>query len=288
MKNILSLSIVTVVVIIIIWVFTKSWLIPNYTWMEILCSKNNINTNIEQKTFTDKVNTVEDDNSGTNIKEKALVDTSNLPIDNNTGAKIKEESFTQNYDFYKNEYKEPVIYLYPKQKQEIRVELNFKGEVFARYPEYNIKNWRSVISDANSNIIDTKDNKQYSYLFWEWISSQKIIYDTSKWFVVKWSDVREFLQNILPELWLLPKEYNEFIVYRYPKMMNNKYNWIYFAGKEYTDNAKLDIIPKPDSILRVFMVTKPLDYPIKIQEQKFDKFERKGFSVVERWWTEIK
>jgi hypothetical protein len=65
------------------------------------------------------------------------------------------------------------------------------------------------------------------------------------------------------------------VVYRYPKLVNNKYNWIYFAGSEYTDNAKLDITPKPDSILRVFIVTKAIDNPIKADEQKFDKFERK-------------
>ncbi len=56
---------------------------------------------------------------------------------------------------------------------------------------------------------------------------------------------------------------------------------ISFSWKQYTDLAQLEITPNYDSILRVFMVTKPLDKPIKIEPQTFDKFERKWFTVVE-------
>lgn len=58
-------------------------------------------------------------------------------------------------------------------------------------------------------------------------------------------------------------------------MQKNPYNLIHFAGKEYTESAKLSIIPKPNSILRVFMVYKPLQEKIDIPEQKIEKFERK-------------
>ena len=87
---------------------------------------------------------------------------------------------------------------------------------------------------------------------------------------------------------LTPKEYNEFIVYWFPKMQGNAYNLIHFAGKEYTDNALLTITPKPDSMLRVFMVFKPLEKPVEIKEQKLEHFERKGFSVIEWGGSEIK
>jgi hypothetical protein len=87
---------------------------------------------------------------------------------------------------------------------------------------------------------------------------------------------------------MTPKEYNEFIVYWYPKMMNNKYNLIHFATDKYTDSAPLNITPKPDSMLRVFMVMKALDEKIKIKPQTFKKFERKGFAVVEWGGSEIK
>ena len=74
---------------------------------------------------------------------------------------------------------------------------------------------------------------------------------------------------------MTPREYNEFIVYWYPKMMNNKYNLIHFATDKYTETAPLEITPKPDSMLRVFMVMKPLEEKIEIEAQNFEKFERK-------------
>ncbi len=70
-------------------------------------------------------------------------------------------------------------------------------------------------------------------------------------------------------------------------MQNNKYNLIYFAQEDYTNIAPLTIKPKPDSILRVFMVFKNLDKKIKIEQQKLKPFERNGFSVIEWGGTEI-
>jgi hypothetical protein len=80
---------------------------------------------------------------------------------------------------------------------------------------------------------------------------------------------------------LTPREYNEFIVYWMPMMEKNRYNLVSFQGASYTDNAELHITPPPDSLLRVFMVFKPLTYPIEIPPQKLVPFERKGFTVVE-------
>ena len=64
-------------------------------------------------------------------------------------------------------------------------------------------------------------------------------------------------------------------------MQENPYNLISFQGDVYTDSAKLDITPTPDSILRVFMTYKPLDKPVEVPEQFFQPFDRTGFTVVE-------
>ena len=68
-------------------------------------------------------------------------------------------------------------------------------------------------------------------------------------------------------------------------MMDNKYNLIYFAWDDYAKRAPLEITPTPDSILRVFIVIKPIEEYIQIEEQKLDKFNRKWFSVIEWWGT---
>lgn len=105
--------------------------------------------------------------------------------------------------------------------------------------------------------------------------------------MVAGKDTMNFLQETLAKLGLTPKEYNEFIVYWLPKMQNNKYNLITFAGKEYTDSAKLEIIPQPDALLRVFMAFKPLTNEIKIKAPEIRPFVRKGFTVVEWGGTEL-
>lgn len=177
----------------------------------------------------------------------------------------------------------PVIYLYPEQKQEIKVELEVEWKLIADYPRYDeeIKGWE-VIAYPDSTIIE--DEKEYSYLFWE-AEFENNDWDLNKWFIVEWKNAREFLQEKLSYIWLTPKEYNEFIVYWYPKMMNNKYNLVYFAWLDYTSKAPLNITPEPDSVLRVFTVIKPLKEKIDIQEQVLEKFDRKWFSVVEWWGT---
>ncbi|MBQ4560294.1 MAG: hypothetical protein IJA54_08250 [Tyzzerella sp.] len=71
-------------------------------------------------------------------------------------------------------------------------------------------------------------------------------------------------------------------------MQENKYNLITFQTAAYTDVAKLEIKPEPDSILRVFMAYKKIEKPIKIGEPEIVPFVRKGFTVIEWGGTEIK
>jgi hypothetical protein len=183
----------------------------------------------------------------------------------------------------------PVIYLYPEKEKEVKVQLDYTGKIFADYPQYNqkISGWE-VIAYPDGKIINKADNLEYSYLFWEGILEKNIAEDISEGFVVSGNDSRKFLREKLSYLGLTPKEYNEFIVYWYPVMQKNKYNLVYFAGEEYIKEAKLTITPTPDSMLRVFMIFKPLEEKIEIKEQKLEKFEREGFSVVEWGGMKVK
>lgn len=178
----------------------------------------------------------------------------------------------------------PVIYLYPEKTTDIEVKLDFKGYLTVTYPTYN--NGWSVTAQPDGTLTNHADGREYSYLFWEGLYDHN--WDLSTGFVVRGKDTITFLQEKLAKLGLTPREYNEFIVYWYPLMKNNPYNLIHFAGKEYTDAASLTITPAPDSLLRVFMVYKPLTEKIEIPEQSLSSFERKGFSVVEWGGTEVK
>jgi hypothetical protein len=182
----------------------------------------------------------------------------------------------------------PVIYLYPQETQTVKVKLDYTGKIIADYPAYDQKigGW-AVTASPDGTLVNKADGKEYSYLFWEGNDYNNTNYDLSTGFVVRGSDARTFLQSTLSKIGLTPKEYNEFIVYWYPKMEGNAYNLVHFAGEEYTDTAKLTISPTPDSILRVFMVFKPLDQEIKVVPQEIKPFERKGFTVVEWGGTEL-
>jgi hypothetical protein len=181
----------------------------------------------------------------------------------------------------------PVIYLYPTKTEIVSVNLDFSGDLTLTYPEYD--NGWEVEASPDGSLINLRDNKEYSYLYWEGVDNGAK-YDMSSGFIVRGSETAEFLQDSLSKLGLIPKEYNEFIVYWLPQMINNKYNLIHFASKsEYDDRAILNIKPTPDSILRVFMVFKSLsDNNIHVKAQEIKGFDRKGFAVVEWGGTEIR
>lgn len=183
----------------------------------------------------------------------------------------------------------PVLYLYPDKPIVVSVKLTLKNSSFScTYPDYG-NGWK-VKAYPDGKVINNADGKEYSYLYWELNSNVK--FDLSKGFIVRGKDTAAFLQKTLAQMGLQPKEYNEFIVYWLPRMQNNEYNLISFQTKAYTDNVKLNISPKPDSVLRVNMAYKPLNakeannQKSRIKTQKFSKFERKGFTVVE-WGGEV-
>jgi len=181
----------------------------------------------------------------------------------------------------------PVIYLYPTQTEDVRVQLDYIGKVTAEYPARDLAlgGWE-VTASPDGRLVDPRDGREYSYLYWE--GEDHAGWDLSTGFVVRGADTRRFLQDTLPRLGLTPREYNEFIVYWYPKMQNNAWNLVHFAGREYTDRAPLTITPTPESVIRVFMVWKPLPVPVSVPVQAFPPVSRHGFTVVEWGGAEVR
>ena len=210
----------------------------------------------------------------------------------------------------------PVIYLYPEETTEVSVTLELDGTLTTTYPlgdrsdretalPVQVKEGYTVHSPTGSvasasgvssvswqvtakpdgTLIDASYNT-YSYLYWEGETDTR--YDLSKGFVVKGEDSADFLREKLSYMGLTPREYNEFIVYWLPRLEANKYNLITFQGGAYTDSARLQITPEPDSLLRVFMAFKPLARPIDIPEQELTPFTRTGFTVIEWGGCELK
>ena len=112
-------------------------------------------------------------------------------------------------------------------------------------------------------------------------------YDLSKGFCVKGKDTAKFLEDALQKLGLTRREANEFIVYWLPLMQDNPYNIISFQTDIYTNAAKLNINPSPDTLIRVFMTYKSAEKYVDLPEQQLSAPDRNGFTVVEWGGTEI-
>ena len=176
----------------------------------------------------------------------------------------------------------PVIYLYPEVETEVSVKLNLDGKLTCTYPAYNT-GWQ--VTAAPDGTLTDAEGQTYNYLYWEGETNAQ--WDMTEGFCIKGENTVAFLEDALEKLGLNRKEANEFIVYWLPLMEKNPYNIISFQTECYTDAAKLEVTPAPDTVIRVFMTFKASDYMIRILPQKLTAPERSGFTVIEWGATEV-
>ena len=190
--------------------------------------------------------------------------------------------FTNLIPLQRETLRKPVIYLYPETQTQVSVELNLDGELTCTYPKYD-GGWQ--VTAYPDGTLKDKYGKIYNYLYWEGESDTE--YDFSKGFCIKGEDTAEFLEAALSKLGLNRKEANEFIVYWLPIMEQNEYNVIAFQNEQYTDSAKLNVSPAPDTVIRVFMTFKASNEFVEIEKQTLTAPSREGFTVVEWGGSEI-
>jgi len=188
--------------------------------------------------------------------------------------------------YFEEATKKPVIYLYPEEETDVHVELELtESELNSTYPKYN--NGWDIIASTDGTLLNKADGSHHRYLFWDAVNC-RTRFDFSKGFCVAGSDTESFLKEKLTYMGLTEEEMNDFIVYWLPLMEHNAYNLISFQGEAYTNSAKLNIVPEPDSECRIFMAYVPLDNTVEIEPQQLEKFERTGFSVVEWGGAELR
>ena len=279
---------------------TKAWIIPNWFDIEVLCPwKSYINyqwenswwNNMNQKKYYKQSDDsfYEDIYNETNpkeniVKEKEINWFNIMPeLQDSEVEEINRaiESISTNSSTTLKRYK-PIIYLYPTVETEINVRLWTPETLSHTYPKYNSEKWWNVIAQPNWDLEDMDTWRKLYALYREWKSDKETNF--YEWFVVAWKDIIPFLEEKLAILWLNEREAEEFIVYWLPQMENNKYNVIRFETiEEQNKNMPLNIIPAPDTVIRVMMDWKAIDEPIDIPEQQLTAPERSWFTVVE-WW----
>ena len=175
-------------------------------------------------------------------------------------------------------YAKPVLYLYPT-KDNTKVTVSFEKEnlLTTTYPKYK-KAWE-ITANKNGDLHD-KDGKYYYGLYWEESGSTKV--DFKEGFYVTKENAIKFLEDKLSVIGLNDKERNEFIMYWLPILEKNGKNLVYFELTESREKYnKLNINPKPDSLLRIAIHVKKVNKKTNIKNQKLTTFERKGFTAVE-------
>ena len=100
--------------------------------------------------------------------------------------------------------------------------------------------------------------------------------------IVSKDNLTEFLIKKLDHIGLNNQETNEFIQYWLPILERNKYIFIHFlVNEECNKIATLNVNPKPETSIRIYMEFYGLENRTIIKEQQLPKTERKGFTLVE-------
>lgn len=241
---------------------------------------------------------------GFNKSDKNVLDgdsfSMNITYDNN------KSIYSSGYMMYPNNYKyvkeeletlfnsltnsgdedlKPIIYLYPEETMNIKVELGNPDKLTVTYPKY--KDYWDIEANPDGTLIDKKTERLLYSLFWEGINTESNGIKEDG-FIVRGEDALSFLEEKLEILGLNYKEQEEFIIYWLPKLERNKYNYIRFETiEEQNNNMPLIITPKPDTLIRINMEYMPLDEIVEIKEQQLTKVERKGYTVVEWGGTTV-
>ena len=176
-------------------------------------------------------------------------------------------------------YAKPVLYLYPK-KDKTKITVTFKDsdKLTTTYPKFKDK-W-VVTANKNGDLHD-KSGKYYYGLYWEEKGHTKV--DFTKGYYVTKDNAITFLEDKLKYIGLTDRERNEFIMYWLPILEKNKKSIVYFEQtKERQSFNKLNIEPKPDTLIRIAIHVKKVDKkPKNLGKQKLEHIERRGFTAVE-------
>lgn len=170
----------------------------------------------------------------------------------------------------------PVVYLYPTKPTKVDVIVG--ADVRVSDPTYN-NGWFGVLAQPNGDL--TYNGKSYGSLFWEGFGTGS--YPTVRTgTIVPQSLLQSTLISQLSQLGLNKRESADFMTYWLPRLPKTPYvrlSWL--DTKDMQQIAPLNVSPKPDTLIRLFLDYEGLDKPAALQPQTLRAVPRHGFTVVE-------
>lgn len=218
----------------------------------------------------------ETSNQPTTTFEKYLADNPIVIMKDGFGRFIR---FTRKgYFIQMAECGKPVIYLYPTKETKVNVQVKPNGGLTKVDPFYPSNGWQ-VNAKPNGELTNT-DGQNYPYLFWEGKARDMII--PTDGFVLKKENIKRDMTKLLSRLGLNEKETFDFLQFWQTKLEVKPYVFVTFVSQTNFDKvAPLNITPRPDKTIRVFMDYQPLDLPVRANPLKIETPTRTGFTVVE-------
>lgn len=171
----------------------------------------------------------------------------------------------------------PVIYLYPTQTTPVHVQLPSTIDVTVSEPTYPKRGWDTVAEPSGK--LTMADGSTYGSLFWEGYGATYKTPTTG--YIVKGSEVETFLQKTLAQYGLNNQEAKEFMDFWVPLMKPYDTMRVSFVTDEWSKNVPLNVSPKPDTNIRLFMDWSPVSADATITAPTVKTPERKGFTLVE-------
>ena len=128
----------------------------------------------------------------------------------------------------------------------------------------------------------TWNGQKYDSLYWEG-KGQGVYPNITVGRVVETKNIETELRGDLQKLGLNIKESQDFLDFWLPKMPKQKYTRLTWFGTIQMDAlAPLNITPKPDSVIRIFLDFAGQDSPsTALSPQKLTSIPRTGFTAVE-------
>lgn len=167
----------------------------------------------------------------------------------------------------------PAVYLYPTKPMVVDVKVQPFGFFTKTVPSYN-GGWR--VNATPEGLID----ERYDYLFYEFATLD--VFGSNRGWVVPKDDLASWFDRTLPLYGLNGKEAEQMKEYWVSAMDKDGYYLITpIEGDRLNLLSRLDVKPKPDTVIRVYFNFKHINKPVDVAKPVIRTPERKGFTVVE-------
>ncbi|NBD73961.1 hypothetical protein GVX82_02880 [Patescibacteria group bacterium] len=169
----------------------------------------------------------------------------------------------------------PVIYLYPEETTEVRVEVG--ARVTVSDPPYG-EGWE-VVAHPDGTL--EHNGAEYDSLFWDGIGDG-VYPAVSKGVIVPRGEVERTLTQHLTTFGFTDREQRDFLEYWLPRMPETPYVRLSWLGTDEMDTlAPLTVTPQPDTVIRVFLDYAGVESPYPLEPQRIAPFARNGYTLVE-------